>query len=194
MKISKGGSRAQVGIGALLIFISLVLVSAVVAGVVMRTSSLVETKATVTGNDAQEEVATGIRITEVVGYSRDQKNISAIGLGVSLAPGSNNIRYDDILLSYHSENTYISGILHELASGSNINNFSVIFIRNNTDDYVLERGEFAQIWLDLEANPNLQPLPPGRGFTITVLPIGGQPVEITKYVPRGINQKYIIEW
>lgn len=194
MKISKRGSRAQVGVGALLIFISLVLVSAVVAGVVMRTSSIVETKATVTGSDAQEEVSTGIRVTEVVGYSRDMENIAAIGLSVSLAPGSNNIRFDDILLSYHSENTYISGILHDLAPGSGINNFSVTFIRNNTKDHVLERGELAQIWLDLEANPNLQPLAPGRGFTITLLPIGGQPIEISKYVPRGINQKYIVEW
>lgn len=194
MRISPGRSRAQVGIGALLIFISMVLVSAVVAGVVMRTSSLVENKAAMTGSDTQEEVVTGLRVTEVVGYSSDLRRVSAIGLSVTLAPGSGNIRFDDILLAYHQEDVYVSGILHGLAPGAGVNNFSVTFIRNKTDDYVLERGELAQIWLDLEANPNLQPVSPGEGFTIAVLPIGGQSVEIAKFVPRGINQKYIIEW
>lgn len=194
MRISIRGSRAQVGVGALLIFISMILVSAVVAGVVMKTSSVVKSKATITGSETQQEMVTGVRVTEVVGYSSNAENITAIGLRVSLAPGSGNIRYDDILLSYHYENTYISGILHELAPGAGVNNFSVTFLRNKTNDYVLERGELAQLWLDLESNPNLEPLPPGKEFTITVLPIGGQAVGITKYVPRGINQKYIVEW
>jgi flagellin FlaB len=194
MRIPSRRSRAQVGIGALLIFISMVLVSAVVAGVVMKTSYLVESKATMTGSDTQEEVVTAIRVTEVVGYSRDLRSISAVGLSVSLAPGSGNIRFDDILLAYHQEDIYVSGILHDLAPGAGVNNFSVTFIRNKTDDHVLERGELAQLWLDLEANPTMRPLAPGKGFTITVLPIGGQSVEITKFVPRGINQRYIIEW
>lgn len=194
MKISFKGNDAQVGVGALLIFISMILVSAVVAGVIMQTSSIVQTAATTTGNDAPEEVVTALRVSEVVGYSRDMEHISAIGLTVNLAPGSGNIRFDDILLAYHSENTYISGILHNLAPGAGVNNFTVTFIRNKTSDYVLERGEVAQLWLDLEANPNLQPLGPGKGFTITILPVGGQTIEVTKYVPRGINQKYIVEW
>jgi flagellin FlaB len=194
MRISGGGSDAQIGVGTLLIFLSMVLVSAVVAGVVIRTSSTVKNAAVTAWADAQEEVVTSLRVTEVVGYSSDMENITAIGLRVNLAPGSGNIRYDDILLAYHSGDTYISGILHRLAPRAGVNNFTVTFIRNKTSDYVLERGELAQLWLDLDANPNLEPLPPGREFSITLLPVGGQSIEVNKHVPRGINQRYIVEW
>jgi hypothetical protein len=155
---------------------------------------LVESKASTTSSDASSEVVTGLRITEVVGYSSDRHNITSIALTVELASGSLNIRYDDILLAYHTGDVYLSGILHELSPNAGVNNFSVTFIRNKTNDYVLERGEIAQLWFDLEGNPDVEPLQPGREFSITLLPIGGQAIEVTKYVPRGLNQRYIVEW
>lgn len=194
MKIFLRGGEAQVGIGTLLIFLSMVLVSALAASVVLRTSMLVESKASTTSSDASSEVVTGLRITEVVGYSSDRHNITSIALTVELASGSLNIRYDDILLAYHTGDVYLSGILHELSPNAGVNNFSVTFIRNKTNDYVLERGEIAQLWFDLEGNPDVEPLQPGREFSITLLPIGGQAIEVTKYVPRGLNQRYIVEW
>jgi archaellin len=187
-------SEAQVGIGTLIILLSMMVVSAVAAGAILQISTIIENKASATSSDTSNEVITGLKVTEVVGYSSNSRNITAVGLSLELVPGSLNIRYDDILLAYHTGDVYLSGILHELSPNAGVNNFSVTFIRNKTNDYVLERGEIAQIWFDLEGNPNIEPLPPSKEFSIAILPIGGQGTGITKYVPRAINQEYIVDW
>jgi flagellin FlaB len=187
-------SEAQVGIGTLIIFLGMVVVSAVAAGVILRTSSMVESKASLTSSDASNEVITGLKVTEVVGYSSNSRNITSIGLTLELVSGSMDIRYDDILLAYYTGDVYLSGILHELSPNAGVNNYSVTFIRNKTSDYILERGEIAQIWFDLEDNPNVEPLPQSKEFSITIIPLGGQATGITKYVPRAINQMYIVDW
>ncbi len=134
-----------------------------------------------------------MKVTEVIGYG-EAGNITAIGLTVELASGSEPVRYEDLLMSYHSGNIYIPGILHELAPGAGVNNYSVKFIRNQTDDYILERGEIAQLWFNLSANPSAAPLRPFGEFTIMLLQRAGQPAIVTEVVPSVINQRHILEW
>lgn len=185
--------RAQIGIGTLIVFMAMILVASIAAGVMLRVSGALQQKAMVTGEQSTKEVATSVKVTEIVGYS-DAVNITAIGLSIELASGSEPVRYEDLLMSYHSGNIYIPGILHELAPGAGENNYTIIFIRNATNDYILERGEVAQLWFNLSANPTAAPLRPFGEFTIMLLPRAGQPAIVTKTVPSAINQRYILEW
>lgn len=182
--------QAQVGIGTLIVFIAVVLLATVASGVMLKTSGMLQQRAMITQEQSVKEVATNIRVTEVIGYSQDAANITAIGLAVELASGSEALRYEDILLNYHSGNVYIPAIFYEKSE----NNYTVAFIRNATDNYILERGETAQLWFNLSANPNAVPLKPAREFTMTVIPLGGQAALVIKIVPNTINQKYILEW
>ncbi len=106
------GGRAQVGIGTLIIFIAMVLVSAVAAGVLLKTSGGLQQKATVTGEQATKEVSTNIKVMDVLGYVNDttQEKINAIILRVQLAAGSGDVRYSDIILAYQSGDHYVVGI------------------------------------------------------------------------------------
>ena len=107
--------KAQVGIGTLIIFIAMILVAAVAAGVLLKTSGGLQQKATVTGEQATKEVSTNIKVTNVVGYSNDtssSKQIRAIILTAQLASGSGDVKYSDIVLTYQEGNTYVSGIAY----------------------------------------------------------------------------------
>ncbi len=115
MKVRKflRNRKAQVGIGTLIIFIAMILVAAVAAGVLLKTSGGLQQKATVTGEQATKEVSTNIKVTNVVGYSNDSssnKQIRALILTAQLASGSGDVKYSDIVLTYQEGNTYVSGI------------------------------------------------------------------------------------
>ena len=171
--------NAQVGIGTLIVFIAMILVAAVAAGVLLKTSGSLQQKATVTGEQAQREVSTNIKVTDVVGFvnDTDTHQIDAIIIRAQLSAGSGDIRYEDIVLSYQSGNIYVAGILFngtgssddsagiltvsdsitnaEHESGSNDSDIAQFYIRRIKDkgDYntVLEPTEIIEIifWLSL---------------------------------------------
>jgi flagellin FlaB len=86
--------RGQVGIGTLIVFIAMVLVAAIAAGVLINTAGFLQTQAEATGQESTEQVSDSLQVesvvTEVEG-SEGSEEIRAIAIDVSLAPGSNPI-------------------------------------------------------------------------------------------------------
>jgi flagellin FlaB len=56
-----------IGIGAMIVFIALVLVAGVAAAVFIQTANVIEVQAVKTGTETRSEVATGIRVVDIGG-------------------------------------------------------------------------------------------------------------------------------
>ena len=81
-----------IGIGAMIVFISMVLVAGIAASVLIQTSGRLETQAMKSGSETIAEVATGVKIESVLGYNKSgQGNISRLAIEVRPRAGSQEV-------------------------------------------------------------------------------------------------------
>ena len=97
--------RGQVGIGTLIVFIALVLVAAIAAGVLINTAGFLQTQAQSTGQESTEQVSTNLVFLSATGtVSDDTEGVKSVNLTVQLGPGSDAIDLNDSTVSVFTDN------------------------------------------------------------------------------------------
>jgi len=98
--------RAQVGIGTLVIFIALVLVAAMAAALLIKTSGNVQQKASQTGEQSTEEVSSALKVIACVGYNNETSpgNITLLAIYIETMAGTKEIDLSTLVLSITDQN------------------------------------------------------------------------------------------
>jgi flagellin FlaB len=82
------GDRGQVGIGTLIVFIAMVLVAAIAAGVLINTAGFLQTQAEATGQESTAQVSDRIQIVSQSGNVTGAQEVDKLQFVVAKAPGS----------------------------------------------------------------------------------------------------------
>lgn len=92
--------KAEMGMGTLIVFIALILVAAVAAGVLISTTGALQNKALATGKATTAQVGTSIEAIELFAEDAETDNeVDYFYQTVKLSSGSDDLRFSDVLLT-----------------------------------------------------------------------------------------------
>jgi flagellin FlaB len=98
--------RGQVGIGTLIVFIAMVLVAAIAAGVLVNTAGFLQATAEDAGQESVDKVTNRLDVVSQHGIvSSDGDSVDRVNLTVRMAAGSGAVSLNDTTIKYLSDST-----------------------------------------------------------------------------------------
>jgi len=97
MKNENSDNIAAMGIGAMIVFIALILVAAVASAVIIQTAEKLQQNAQTTGDQTQDQMASKVSPLSIV--MAGAPNAGDLRMTWELSPGSDQIAFDDIAWS-----------------------------------------------------------------------------------------------
>ena len=180
------------GIGTLIIFIAMILVAAVAAGVLIQTASSLQSKSLDVGRQSQEKVTTDIEVIQVLaqdagdglinradGVAPADNRTDNITLVVRLGSGSNSIKLNDLLIRFDTASGSQS-LTYSGGSTYNASEYGVVYKidgSNHADDY-LSSGDLAEVNFIYNATADIVE---GETVTLRLISKNGavKPVQMT---------------
>jgi len=145
MRLRKKG---QMGIGTLIIFISIILVAAIAAAVLLGTGSSLQQRALTTGKQTEREVTAALNVVTIAATDGSDSDIENFEILVKLAAGSDPIALDNLIITFDTKNTS-QHLEYSSATGftGNSTNFAVEYIKSGPEhkDGYISRGDIAKI-------------------------------------------------
>jgi archaeal flagellin FlaB len=173
-------TRAQVGIGTMIVFIATILVAATAAAVLLDTSGKLQERSSSTGNEATKHVASNVVLTQVVGQSNaGGTQLDTLTLTVSLAPGASQVDLAQLKIRA-SDGSVLKTLTH--GGTANATHFSTTFLRDHdTTAPVMITGDLVNVVVAMNAAG--MPVTPRQSVSIVLLPEVGSQLDASFTAP-----------
>ncbi len=187
------GKKAEMGIGTLILFIAMILVAAVAAGVLLSTAIGLQSKALLTGKRTKDKVATELQ--PIIIYAKDgsDSNVEKFYMHLQLAPGSQPIKYAEMLVVMSTKNDTVEMSWNKTANCSTlppVGQYAVEEILNDSSSSTanyLARGEVAKVCFQYKRSINED-----ESVVLQLLPKVGNPIILDLTMPSIINKMSVV--
>jgi len=180
---SESTDRGQVGIGTLIVFIAMVLVAAIAAGVLINTAGFLQAQAEATGEESAEQVSDRVQVVSVVGNANDSEEIDELEISVRRSPGAGNIDLNNSIVEVFA-NGNSSTLTFSADDSPNAENFNITMIEGD-DNVLADSGDRADLIVDLSENG--QALEEGDSVTVTITTASGGTAFVEKRAPSTVE-------
>ncbi|MFC7135868.1 archaellin/type IV pilin N-terminal domain-containing protein [Halobaculum litoreum] len=187
--------RGQVGIGTLIVFIAMVLVAAIAAGVLINTAGFLQSKAQETGTQSSKQVSNRLQEVATVGNVTPAGQIDEVNVTVTQAPGAGEIDLENVTVTWIGpDGTFL--LNHENASQSVDDSFGTSQIKNVDGSSTVLDDPDDRFSLDFDlstgsGDPEL--LDEGDEVTIKINTRAGSTTTIRFTVPESLGQQQGVE-
>jgi flagellin FlaB len=133
--ITDESERGQVGIGTLIVFIAMVLVAAIAAGVLVNTAGFLQATAEDAGQESVNKVTNRVEVLNTHGTVGPNSDIANLTMTVRLAAGSSSVDLNDTTVKYVSDSEVTTLTNETSGSYATADSFMLSEIEDDDDSF-----------------------------------------------------------
>jgi len=194
-----GDDRGQVGIGTLIVFIAMVLVAAIAAGVLINTAGFLQSDAQATGQGASDATSNRLQVVSTTGTDLDDNTVGVVSLVVKRGPGAGNIDLSTTTIQWVGPSGSFYQLAENGAEGNPDGRFTVDTIQDTdgSNPVLNDQEDRLKIQLELGEGDGENILGGGDAFgselgqgesaTVRITTASGSSTEVRVIVPETIS-------